>query len=117
MKESYFYQALKQVAGTNPPDFMKSVTVGQYCHNFGDAPSDELHTWAVDKSNLPWCTGMGVIDAAIALVKDAEGNANIVESDHASESLCLSHGKHMFVTFGDDISERCNWCGCLKEGE
>lgn len=77
MSETYFYQALKQIAGANPPEFMKTITVEQYCHHFGDAPSDELHTWAVDESKLPWCTGMGVIDAAIALVKDSVSNGNI----------------------------------------
>lgn len=115
MKESYFYQALKQVAGANPPEFMKSITVNEYCHHFGDTPSDELHNWAVDKSNLPWCTGMGVIDAAIALVNDAESNANIIESDHAEDELCLSHGKHMWIPFGSPAVVRCNWCGGSKK--
>lgn len=116
MKESYFYQALKQVSGSNPPEFMKLVTTGEYLDEFNEALNDKLQTWAVDESNLPWCTGMGVIDAAIALVRDARGNANIIEHDHADEKLCLSHGKHMFVAFGSPSVNRCNWCGA-KEHE
>lgn len=116
MKESHFYQALKQVAGCNPPEFMKTVTVDQYCFHFGDTPSDLLHTWAVDKSNLPWGTGMGVIDAAIAIVKDAVDNGNIDESTLLEQGLCLRNGDHMFIPFGTPAIRRCNWCGC-KEGE
>lgn len=113
MKESYFYQALKQVAGANPPEFMKSVTVSQY-YELDESLGDYLQTWAVDESNLPWCTGMGVIEAAMRLVKDAKDNANIIESDHAIEPLCLSRSKHMWVAFGSPSESRCNWCGCRK---
>ena len=115
MKESYFYQALKQVAGSNPPEFMKLVTVDQYINDLEEILSDELQAWAINESNLPWCTGMGVIEAAIKLVKDAEENANIIESKHASDSLCLSHGKHMWVAFGSPSEDRCNWCGTRRE--
>lgn len=117
MKESYFYQALKQVAGSEPPEFMKSVTKDEYINRFSDRENDELQSWAIDESNLPWCTGMGVIEAAIALVKDAAENANIDESKHPEHSLCLSNGSHMFVSFSSPSVERCNWCGCLSDDQ
>ncbi len=111
MAESHFYQALKQVAGTNPPEFMLTITAGIYINMMSDDECDKLQIWALDESNLPWCTGMGVIDAALALVMDAEGNANIKKDSMAEHDLCLSHGKHMFVAFGTPAVIRCNWCG------
>jgi hypothetical protein len=76
-KTTYFYQALKQVAGNSPPEFMKTVTISEYLSEFSDDNNHILQTWAVNHSNLVWCTGMGVIEASILLVKEAVNNANI----------------------------------------
>jgi hypothetical protein len=111
--ESHFYQALKQVAGATPPEFMKTVTVNQYCQDLGDASCDELQTWAVDNSNLLWCTGMGVIDAAMVLVKEAVGNGNIKE-EFLVNGHCLSKGKHAFQFCGDQNLGCCKWCSELE---
>lgn len=79
--QSYFYEALMQVSGNIPPAFMARVTTSEYLSNFDDKKNDELHNWAVDSSALPWSTGMGIIEAAIQLVKDAADNGNIPMSE------------------------------------
>jgi hypothetical protein len=111
--QSHFYQALKQVAGAKPPEFMKTVTVNEYCHDLSDASCDELQTWAVDNSNLLWCTGMGVIDAAIALVKDAVGNGNIKEDKLLVDGSCLSKGNDALHVYGDKNIRHSKWSGDL----
>jgi hypothetical protein len=114
MNESYFYQALKQVVGSEPPEFMLSVTTEYYLHSMGDSDSQKLTEWASSKSNAPWFTGQGAVDAALSLVMDAVENGNITEIDHASDKLCLSGGKHSFHVFGGQKTRRCNNCLCLE---
>lgn len=113
MKESHFYQALKQISGKEPPKFMVEVTTTEYLNEFSDENDTELVEWALS-SNIPWSTGQGLIDAAITLVKDAVDNGNIVESVAPEYSLCLSGGKHNYQYFGGQKVRRCNNCSCLE---
>jgi hypothetical protein len=78
-KTTYFYQALQQVSGSVPPEFMKTVTVPEYIFEFSDESNDKLQTWAVNHSELIWSTGMGTIEAAILLVNSAIDNGNIAD--------------------------------------
>lgn len=94
MKESHFYQALKQVSGKEPPKFMMEITTGDYLNDFSDEMDTELVEWAL-LSNIPWVTGQGLIDAAVTLVRDAADNGNIVEGVSPEHNLCLS-GKDKF---------------------
>lgn len=114
MSESYFYQALKQVAGKSPPNFMVGVDVNYYPNIMSDEDSGKLADWAASEGNLPWATGQGVINAAISIVKDAVENGNITESETPSDDLCLQGGVHSFFRFGDQKSRRCNQCSCLE---
>lgn len=114
MSESHFYQALKQISGTNPPDFMKKVTTDEYINNFGDDENDMLVDWAISSSNIPWATGQGLIDAAVSLTQDAACNGNISEASFPVDDLCLSGGKHSFHSFGGQKVRRCNNCSCLE---
>lgn len=75
-KTTYFYQALKQTVGATPPDFVKSLTVDGYL-SADDGLCDALQDWAVEESVISWSTGIGCIDAAVSIVKDAISNANI----------------------------------------
>lgn len=113
MKESHFYQALKQFSGEEPPKFMVGVTTSEYLSNFSDEQSEELVEWALS-SNVPWCTGQGMIDSAITLVRDAVDNGNIVEGTPPEQDLCLYNSKHNFHYFGDQKVRRCNNCNCLE---
>lgn len=114
MNESYFYQALKQISGATPPRFMMQITVDEYLTNMGEEKSNKLADWASSESNVPWATGQGVIDAAIALVEGAVENGNIIESIFPEHQLCLSGGKHVFHKFGNQKIRRCNNCSCLE---
>lgn len=113
MKESHFYQALKQISGKEPPKFMMEITTDDYLNSFGDEMDTELVEWAL-LSNIPWVTGQGLIDAAITLVRDAADNGNIVEGVSPEHNLCLSGGKHNFHYFGSNKVRRCNNCNCLE---
>ena len=113
MKESHFYQALKQFSGKEPPSFMLGITTSDYLGNFSDDKDAELVEWALS-SNIPWLTGQGLIDAAITLVKDAADNGNIDERVNPDNYLCLSGGKHNFHYFGSQKTRRCNNCFCLE---
>jgi hypothetical protein len=84
MKTTYFYQALQQVSGSVPPEFMKNVTISEYLSEFSDEFNDKLQTWAVNHSHLIWSTGMGTIEASILLVKEAIDNGNI-QSDYSKK--------------------------------
>lgn len=81
-----FYVALQQVVGgSTPPKFMQGVTVKYYLEDMGDDECSALQEWAIDEvsgSNMHWATGMGCIDAAITIVNDSEGNANISRKDN-----------------------------------
>lgn len=113
MSESHLYQALKQISGANPPEFMKQITTYEYINNFDDDENDILVDWAISSSNIPWVTGQGLIDAAVSLTQDAAGNGNINERVFPIDDLCLSGGRHSFHSFGSQKVRRCNKCSCL----
>jgi len=112
--QSHFFQALKQVAGTSPPEFMTTVTIEEY-RNFDEAALAKVQSWVLENTNLPWGTVMGVIDAAMCLVQEAVNQRVITEGMHCVDRLCLAHGKHEFHSFGSQILRRCNWCGEQEE--
>lgn len=114
MNESHFYQALKQISGKEPPEFMLGVTTNEYLDSFSNKQDEELVEWAL-LANIPWVTGQGLIDAAVTLVRDAADNGNIVEDIPPEHNLCLYGGKHNFYYFGSQKVRRCNSCNCLED--
>lgn len=86
IQTSYFYQALQNIVNAKPPEFMKEVTVKGY-HDLTDEKANQLQDWVVENHSLTWATGMGVIEAAILIVKEAvaEGSINEVPPGDAIE--------------------------------
>lgn len=72
---SYYYHAIKSLTGEEPPAFVKSL---KHAH---DHTTDEEDTVLQDFAacNVPtrWMTGISLIEAAHAMVKDADENDNI----------------------------------------
>lgn len=73
---TFFYQALQNIVNAEPPQFMKSVTISDY-YDLSDGDASALQEWVVDNHDLIWATGMGVIEAAIILVKEAVAEGSI----------------------------------------
>lgn len=106
----YLYQALKQIVGSEPPEFVRGLTTESY-RVLPDEENDQLIQWVLGESSLDWVTGHGVIDSAIELVRGAEENGNIKED---SKDFCPEGGFHSFHYFGSQKNRRCNKCLCLE---
>jgi prepilin-type N-terminal cleavage/methylation domain-containing protein len=73
-------EVLTWLCGKPPPKFVQ----GYDLRGLSDVQSLELQEWAVqqlDKTKIPWATGIGMLDAAEAIVEEAVGNGNIPAAD------------------------------------
>lgn len=72
--ESPLLEALRALTGEEPPGFV----VGVYdCDDLEDERVEELQEWCSLNARPEWSTGVGVLEAAEAIVREAEANANI----------------------------------------
>ncbi len=60
--------------GKAPPRF---VTTQHFTTQLSAEDQEKLHEWAVKNVKPQWLTGIGVLEAADAMVREAVANANI----------------------------------------
>lgn len=72
--------ALTWLCGKRAPDYVQ----GYDYSNLTEEQHSELQQWVVwnlDKTKIPWSTGIGLIDAAQKIVEEAVDNGNIPDKD------------------------------------
>jgi hypothetical protein len=73
-------EVLTWLCGKTPPTFVQ----GYDLKGLTDQQNETLQQWAViqvDKTALHWATGIGMLDAAEAIVEEAVSNGNIPAPD------------------------------------
>jgi hypothetical protein len=73
-------EALLWLCGKQPPKFIQGYDLNELT----DSQKEELQDWAiqcVDKTKIHWATGIGMLDAAEAIVEEAVSNGNIPAAD------------------------------------
>lgn len=66
-------EVLLALTGKSPPSFVK----GYNFKNLTSEQWDTLHQWCVRHVKPHWATGIGLLEAAEAMVEEAVDNANI----------------------------------------
>lgn len=93
-------EALAMMAMAAPPDF----THGHVdTSKMTDDQVDELQSWCVDHCKLAWSTGIGMLEAAELVVREAINNANIYDPkscEVCQHYLSASHPPACVANYG-----------------
>ena len=71
-------EALHAIVGLDPPVDLTGMVS---CNELTDNDHNLLQTWAAWNARPSWSTGIGILDAANVIVREALDNRNIREQD------------------------------------